>query len=100
MRINIFNSDTMQSYDCKLQMYIFIYPCKKCRKFFLRLLKKNPIANENRNDLIYYFCFLHNQVNLRLNKPIFDCKKAELYWIGKSKCDCPEKEGKKSIEDM
>jgi len=37
-------------------------------------IKKNPIQLDSRNELVKYVCELHNDVNIRLNKPVVDCK--------------------------
>lgn len=70
-------------------------PNKKHRDEFLQMIEKNPIQNENKNDLIYYFCYLHNDINSQLKKPHFDCRKAEMHWGEKKKCDCHEKTSQK-----
>jgi FAD-linked sulfhydryl oxidase len=50
------------------------------------MLKQYPIKNGSRAEAVGYLCFLHNKVNERLNKPIFDCKKAFDYWGGNCGC--------------
>lgn len=64
-------------------------PCKLCKDHFKEMIKKYTIRNNNRKELVWYFCFLHNNVNRRLGKPIFDCRFAEIYWGGINKCLCP-----------
>lgn len=44
-----------------------------------------------------YMCNLHNQVNERIKKPIFDCKKALSFWGGD--CGCTENKDKKENHD-
>jgi FAD-linked sulfhydryl oxidase len=53
------------------------------------MLEKYPVKNDSREDLVNYLCYLHNKVNKRLNKPIFDCKEAFKFWGGE--CGCSEK---------
>jgi hypothetical protein len=50
------------------------------------MIEDNKIRNNNRKELVYYICDLHNIVNKRLNKPIFDCKKAFSFWGGDCGC--------------
>lgn len=50
------------------------------------MLEKYPIKNSSREELVGYICFLHNKVNERLKKPIFDCQKAFNYWGGDCGC--------------
>ena len=52
------------------------------------MLKDNPINYSSREDLVNYICNLHNLVNIRLDKPIFDCQNAFKFWGGD--CGCNE----------
>ena len=53
------------------------------------MLEEFPIMNGTREELVGYLCMLHNKVNERLNKPIFECENAFKYWGGE--CGCTEK---------
>jgi FAD-linked sulfhydryl oxidase len=64
----------------------FMYPCKDCANHFGLLLKENPIVDTDREAVVLYVCGLHNLVNKRLGKPIFDCKKAFGFWGGDCGC--------------
>jgi hypothetical protein len=48
-----------------------VYPCSECKSHFKLLVKKNRI-NQGDN-LKLYMCKLHNMVNSKLNKSIFNC---------------------------
>ena len=50
------------------------------------MLWEYPVKSDSREELVYYICFLHNKVNEKLNKPIFDCKKAFEFWGGDCGC--------------
>lgn len=63
-----------------------LFPCKICREHFIELIANNPIKNNSRQELVLYLCDIHNQVNKRLNKPIFDCEKASDFWGGDCGC--------------
>ena len=64
-----------------------MYPCKICAAHFQEMLKENPIKVGSRHDLVYYFCDLHNIVNKKLNKKIFNCDKAFDVWGGNCGCN-------------
>ena len=51
------------------------------------MLNEIPIKHNSREELVYYICDLHNHVNKRLGKPIFECKKAFDFWGGDCGCD-------------
>ena len=48
------------------------FPCKICGKHFVKLLDDYPIKCDNREQLVYYICDIHNKVNKFLKKEIFD----------------------------
>lgn len=54
------------------------------------MLDDFPIKNNSREEFVMYICFLHNKVNERIGKPIFDCKKAFEFWGGE--CGCQQAE--------
>jgi FAD-linked sulfhydryl oxidase len=51
------------------------------------MLIDNPFSYKSREDLVYYLCGLHNIVNERLNKTIYECKKAFDIWGSDCGCD-------------
>ncbi|KAF8058797.1 ERV/ALR sulfhydryl oxidase domain-containing protein [Lyophyllum atratum] len=50
-----------------------LYPCGECAEEFQTLLKKFPPQTASRRSASLWLCFLHNEVNKRLEKPNFDC---------------------------
>jgi hypothetical protein len=67
-----------------------VYPCKICGKHFSQMLKDYPIKHNSREEFAYYLCDLHNKVNVRLGKPVHDCKKTFDIWGGDCGCNVPE----------
>lgn len=67
-----------------------VYPCKICGKHFSQMLKDYPIKHKSREEFSYYLCDLHNRVNERLGKPVYDCKKTFEIWGGDCGCNVPE----------
>lgn len=61
-----------------------------CADHFQKMLVDNPVRANTREELVYYICDIHNQVNERLNKTKYDCKKAFEIWGGD--CGCEPKE--------
>lgn len=47
------------------------------------MLQENPIEVSGRYELANYLCFIHNIVNKRLGKSIFDCTNVLEFWGGK-----------------
>ena len=56
------------------------------------MLNLYPIKNSNRSELIQYICFLHNQVNIKLNKEVIDCDEAAQKWGGNCGCESNQDE--------
>ena len=60
----------------------------ECGEHFRALLAKYPPQTSSRDAASQWGCFVHNQVNERLEKPGFDCKTVtETY-----KCGCADAE--------
>ena len=51
------------------------YPCSICRSDFYRSISTIDLNNVvlNRESLSIFICNLHNEVNAKLNKPLFSC---------------------------
>ena len=58
-----------------IQLFARLYPCGDCASHFQKLLAKYPPQTSSRNGAAGWACFVHNQVNERLKKEIFDCNK-------------------------
>ena len=43
-------------------------------------LKKEPPQVNTRDDFSQWMCRLHNEVNTRLGKPLFDCSRVDERW--------------------
>lgn len=67
------------------------YPCKECGSHFKKLLEENPPDTRDRKRFAMYMCDMHNKVNERLNKEIFDCSTLYDEWGGD--CGCGDDEG-------
>ncbi|KAK5642377.1 hypothetical protein RI129_008544 [Pyrocoelia pectoralis] len=56
------------------------YPCEQCADDFRKDLKADPPNVENGTALSQWLCRLHNKVNVKLDKPEFDCSKVNERW--------------------
>ncbi|KAI1119488.1 ERV/ALR sulfhydryl oxidase domain-containing protein [Nemania sp. NC0429] len=56
-----------------IQLFARLYPCGDCASHFQQLLKKFPPQIGSRNAAAGWACHVHNQVNERLKKPLFNC---------------------------
>ncbi|KAH9897427.1 ERV/ALR sulfhydryl oxidase domain-containing protein [Xylariomycetidae sp. FL2044] len=75
-----------------IQLFARLYPCGDCARHFQKLLAKYPAQTSSRTAAAGWACFVHNQVNERLQKPLFDCdgkNLGEFY-----DCGCGEDEKK------
>jgi FAD-linked sulfhydryl oxidase len=71
-------------------IYLFarLYPCGDCAKHFQGILARNPPDTTSRKSVTQWACKVHNLVNERLKKEIFDCTKVDEMW----KCGCAKEE--------
>lgn len=56
-----------------IESFAQVYPCGDCARHFIKLLKKFPPQLNSRKNAALWGCFIHNKVNERLNKEIYDC---------------------------
>ncbi|KIV78478.1 hypothetical protein PV11_10193 [Exophiala sideris] len=63
-------SDALKQY---LYLFARLYPCGECAEHFQEILKKYPPQTSSRSSAAAWACFVHNLVNERKGKPIFDC---------------------------
>ncbi|CAK7210637.1 hypothetical protein SBRCBS47491_000841 [Sporothrix bragantina] len=84
------DSLALQTY---IQLFARLYPCGDCASHFQLLLQEYPPQTSSRNAAAGWACFVHNEVNKRLKKELFDCSKIGDFYD----CGCGEdgKDGKK-----
>ncbi|ORX55816.1 FAD-linked sulfhydryl oxidase ALR [Hesseltinella vesiculosa] len=66
------------------------YPCWFCKNDFQQAMAQEPVQVESRERLSQWLCRRHNEVNVKLNKPEFDCTKVFERWLNgppDGKCD-------------
>ena len=56
------------------------YPCGYCADHLQEYIKKNPPTLDSNVQLSNWWCLVHNDVNQRLGKPIFDCSRVFERW--------------------
>lgn len=57
-----------------------LYPCSHCASHLGECMKKNPPDVTGRAALSLWLCERHNEVNERLGKPVFDCRRTDERW--------------------
>lgn len=75
--------NSQQQSDIKNLMDILsrLYPCKQCADDLINDLKDEPPVVSSRKDLSQWMCRLHNKVNNKLGKELFDCSKVDERWL-------------------
>jgi len=63
-----------------LSLFSRLYPCSYCASHLREEMKKEPPVVGSRSALAQWMCRVHNEVNERLGKPLFDCKKIDERW--------------------
>ncbi|QSZ35226.1 hypothetical protein DSL72_008095 [Monilinia vaccinii-corymbosi] len=85
------DSSALKSY---IHLFARLYPCGDCARHFQGLLKKYPPQVATRSTAAAWACHVHNEVNKRLKKKIFDCSKiGDFYDCGCAEDDEPGKKG-------
>lgn len=57
-----------------------LYPCFYCAEDFRQYIKKEKIKVTNRDEFGKWLCNAHNEVNVKLGKPKFDCNLWKERW--------------------
>ncbi|KAF5317255.1 hypothetical protein D9611_003633 [Ephemerocybe angulata] len=67
------NADERQALSSYFYLMSRLYPCGECATEFQQLLAKYPPQTSSRLAASQWLCGVHNEVNKRLKKPMFDC---------------------------
>ncbi|XP_054161527.1 FAD-linked sulfhydryl oxidase ALR-like [Oppia nitens] len=72
-----------QQNDMKAFIQIFsrFYPCDHCAEDFRKDITTDPPQTQNQHTLSQWFCHIHNKVNKKLGKELFDCNKVDERWL-------------------
>ena len=61
-------------------LYVRQYPCLYCRDRTMEEVDRNPPRVVDRSQLAEWLCEVHNEVNERLGKAAFDCRRVDERW--------------------
>ena len=78
-----FEKETMKSF---INSFSLLYPCGSCAQHFQEIIKKMPPKVDDRSSLVEWMCNVHNIVNQKLLKPIFNCSLVQEFYA----CGCIE----------
>ncbi|KAK6634252.1 hypothetical protein RUM44_004863 [Polyplax serrata] len=62
------------------KLFSQFYPCRECAEDLQRQIERFPPKTESQNELSQWLCRVHNRINLRLGKPMFDCAMVNERW--------------------
>lgn len=63
-----------------VKLFSRLYPCWVCADDFRAYQRKDPVRAGSRGEFGKWLCDAHNDVNVKLGKPVFDCSKWEERW--------------------
>ena len=63
-----------------VNLFAKLYPCEPCAEDLRKDLDRNPPQVKSGKEFAGWMCGMHNRVNEKLGKPIFDCSKIYERW--------------------
>ena len=63
-----------------LRLFSKLYPCRTCASGLEKYMEQIPIQAGSRSELALWLCGAHNDVNVKLGKPIFNCSLWDERW--------------------
>lgn len=88
-------ADERKTLESFLHLFGRLYPCGDCARHFRELLAKHPPQTGSRNTAAGWLCAMHNKVNERLEKKLFDCNNIGDFYD----CGCGDEDKKKKGEN-
>lgn len=72
-----------QQNDMKQFITLFsrFYPCDHCAADLRKDIELEPPKTNSQKTLSKWWCDIHNKVNKKLGKPLFDCSKVDERWL-------------------
>ncbi|XP_014218040.1 FAD-linked sulfhydryl oxidase ALR [Copidosoma floridanum] len=61
-------------------LFAKFYPCRICAEDLQAQLEESPPQTDSQHRLSQWLCDIHNEVNEKLGKPLFDCKLVNQRW--------------------
>lgn len=74
------NPEQQQDAAQLLQIVSRLYPCSDCAEDLRKDLTEEPPLVTSAEEFSQWMCRLHNKVNVKLGKPVFDCSKVFERW--------------------
>lgn len=64
-----------------MSIFSRVYPCWFCASDFQKWMTKSPPQVDSKDILSKWLCKAHNEVNVKIGKPVFDCANWKKRWL-------------------
>ncbi|KAA8495815.1 FAD-linked sulfhydryl oxidase ERV1 [Porphyridium purpureum] len=75
-----------------MTLFAELYPCETCADGFQEIVANHPPRTQSNAAFARWMCEVHNEVNVSIGKPVYDCSRASERWGTCESCKGHEKE--------
>jgi len=73
--------DQQKDMEQFIRIFSRFYPCEPCAHDIRKDIESDPPQTQSQQSLSQWWCRIHNKVNKKLGKKLFDCSRVDERWL-------------------